>query len=194
LTGHNCECLACAKASARHSTLLDNTFKTGVSLPSVFRFSNAGGVFSFYVGELSTLEGLALFEPDEPVQILEFYTGGSSAGIESAIGMGRFPNAITSVRMATSYFRSNPSVDLVDFAARIGENVKLSTHDDGECSFVFDNMDAATELMKRCPGLKDRPDLVQFLFENAGRYVSVTPQGETATFPDFDSYVTSISE
>ena len=163
-------------------------------MPSVFSFSIAAGNYKLYVGEFSTIEGLSLFASDAPVQILEFQSGGPATEENDTENLVWLQQSIKNIQSAVTYFHDNPSIDLVDFAARIGEKVILSTHDDGECSFALDSIETAIDLMKRSPVLKDEPKLIQILLDNPSRYVSVGTNGKFVIFEDFDSYVGSLSK
>jgi hypothetical protein len=134
-----------------------------------------------YLGEVTTAECLSAFHPLEVVALLEF--GAEAEG--NWLSVESMPAQATveswSVRLR------GDSLSLVDFTGRIG-SIELSTHDDGEATFILASRREAIELLTQLVGAQVALGVAPYLEANVGCYIS-TRHGRLTSYPSFDEYL-----
>lgn len=78
---------------------------------------------------------------------------------------------------------------LVDFEAEIEGTGQLSTHDDGECHFVFVGRAALLETLKKVVPAAYEGLLINALLKHPGVYVTCSDAGILRKFTSFDAYL-----
>ena len=94
--------------------------------------------------------------------------------------------ALPSVKACLDFFASRPDLELVDFAAAVGD-VLLSTHDDGEARLECRSFSDAVVLLRGILG--DRAgEVVPYVCAHPGKYIALRG-AELLAFDTFDDYL-----
>lgn len=151
--------------------------------PSCYLLESSRESALLYLGEISTEECLAVFDPASSVTISEFGASGGDGGWVSGSDLP----AIGSVGDLIKFLRDRQHLGLVDLSASVGD-VKLSTHDDGEAKLTFPNEKQALGFLRNALDSSTVQSVISCLLRNKGRYVA-DQGGILKVFESFDAYL-----
>jgi hypothetical protein len=139
------------------------------------------GTSGLYLGEVTTSECLSAFLPSEIVALSEFVAKAGDTWL--------FQESVPAEATVESWMDRlrDDSLELIDFTARIGR-IEISTHDDGEVSFILPSQRDALELLTQLVGSRVALSVVPFLQANVGCYISAR-HGRLTSYPSFDEYL-----
>lgn len=143
------------------------------------------GKTRLYMSQISTTQALDFFDPNEPIQIIEF--GASVQGGNAWLTAKDLPR-LDSIGALRAYLIANEHLDLVDLSVRMGAHAELSTHDDGEAHFVFPNDEAAFQVVRRVLTSAQATTVIEALVANRGQYVVIRKAG-VCIFQTFEQYL-----
>lgn len=151
--------------------------------PSCFSLTTTtDGQCSLYLGEVSTIECLQIFEDNSQATLIEFSANGGDQGW---LGKEQMPSQTSILdwrkRLSSSDF------SLIDFTAEIC-GISLSTHDDSEGHFVFPNQESTLKALQELVGQSTTQTVFPVLLSNQGRYITCQ-NGRIAIYDTFDSYL-----
>ena len=154
--------------------------------PSVLCYDEGPEGFSLYLGEVSTSYGLALFEASTPLTVVSF----------GATGYGRLGWAtekdiphLSTVAAARAFLDEHERLGLIDFEARLGDDVSLASHDDGECHLRFRKRPALMAILGRVVPPMNGGRVIHALVTSPGTYVTCDSAGAVVTHATFDAYL-----
>jgi hypothetical protein len=154
-------------------------------LPSVLCYDEGPEGFGIYLGEVSTSYGLALFDPNTPLEVVYFgATGYGQLGWATEKDLPQ----LSTVGAAREFLDDHEGLGLIDFEARLGEDVWLASHDDGECHLCFGERAALMAALQRVVPPTDGGRVIHALLTNPGHYVT-WDAGTVRTFPTFEAYL-----
>lgn len=156
--------------------------------PSVYSYDEGADGFGLYLGEISTADGLALFQPSTSITILEFgATGYERVGWATVQDLPPLRTA----GEARAFLDAHEALGLIDFEARLGDDVTISSHDDGECHLRFRDRKALIEVLQQLVPEAHAGRVMHAVLTSQGRYVVCDPQGTITTFATFEAYLAS---
>jgi hypothetical protein len=154
--------------------------------PDLFFCDEGPDGFQLYLAELSTAEGLALFDPATPIAIASF-------GATSYRNLGWATEEdlppLATAGAARAFLDAQPALGLIDFEALVGDDASLSSHDDGECHLWFRERAALTEMLCMVVPAEHRGRLVHAVLTHPGRYVTLGDTGALVFFASFEAYL-----
>jgi hypothetical protein len=78
---------------------------------------------------------------------------------------------------------------IVDFDCLIGDKIVLTTHDDGECHFQFDDESTCERTLRSAVNPVVADTLWRALVANPGKYVTIDTEGTLMFYSTFDDYI-----
>ena len=155
------------------------------SMPSVYLIKRVAEQYRLYLGQFSTLQGFRLLNPECSLQITEF-TEGTTAPEESLERV----RGLRTVAGAVKFFSNEANhIEMIDMSCLVDEKTSLSTHDDGECHFLFPDVDMLTGVLRQCVPPEGLDQLLSQLRSNEGKYLSVDENHAVRAFKSFDEYL-----
>jgi hypothetical protein len=141
--------------------------------------------FDLYIGEISTSDGLAPFDPQTTITILEF----GATGFEH-LGWAT-ERDIPPLRTAgeARAFLERDALGLITFSARLGDDISISSHDDGECHIRFRQRKTLLAVLQQLVPPAHAGRILHALFSNPGRYLVWDGDGAVTTFATFEAYL-----
>lgn len=157
--------------------------------PGVLCYEERTEGFRLYLGEVSTAEGLALFEESTAITIVRFgATGYACFDWATEADLPPLPT----VGAVRGFIAENDTdLGLIDFEAQLGSDVSLSSHDDGECSLLFRERPAILVMLRRVVPPVHAEPVIQALLTNPGHYVTCDSTGIIGVFTTFEAYLAS---
>jgi hypothetical protein len=138
-----------------------------------------------YLSETSTSTALRLLPFDTPIVITDF--GAIGPAPDQWCTIADLP-PLRSAGAFAAFLDDHNSLEPVDVTVRIGADIVLSTHDDGEATFTVPSDLDAFQLLSRSVSPRDLPLLTHSLLSHRGQYVVLGGRG-VRTFPTFDEYL-----
>jgi hypothetical protein len=154
--------------------------------PDLFFFDEGPDGFRLYLAELSTAEGLALFDPTTPIAIVSF---GATSYRNLGWATEKDIPPLDTVGAARAFLDAQPALGLIDFEALVEDDASLSSHDDGECHFWFRERSALTAALCAVMPPDDGGRLVHAVLSHPGRYVTLDGTGAIVFYTSFDAYL-----
>jgi hypothetical protein len=149
-------------------------------LPSGLCYDEGPAGFSLYLGEVSTSYGLALFDASKPLAVVRFgATGYGRLGWATEKHLPPLPTA----GAARAFLDEHEGIGLIEFEARLGDDVWLASHNDGECHLRFRERPALMAVLQRVVPPVEGGRVINALLANPGHYVR-WDAGTVRTFPD----------
>jgi len=153
--------------------------------PSVFHFAKEASTFKLYIGEYTTIDGLKAIDGKTAVKVKS--AGASDFKGHVYANAKDFPELNTASETIT--FLEKEDVELFDFEIELIGTGTLSTHDDGECHFVFNTMGKALEVLSVVLVKHQLEHLYMKLVSNSLFYGLNTATNNWDTFTSFDAYL-----
>ncbi len=138
-----------------------------------------------YLSETSTSAALRLLPSEAPIVITHF--GAIRPAPDQWCTVADLPPLHTTGAFA-AFLDDQESLEPVDVTVRIGSDVVLSTHDDGEATFTVISDLHALQLLGRSVSPQGLPLLTNALLSHRGHYVVLGEHG-VSTFPTFDDFL-----
>lgn len=140
------------------------------------------------VGGLKTAQGLALFDPAASVEITRF--GATSYEHHGWATEKELP-AFASVEELRQFLEvEGAELGLIDFEVKVDGGVsQLSTHDDGECHFIFADQGSLVATLKRVVPVEYEGLVIDALLKNPGMYITCSDAGILRKYASFDAYL-----
>ena len=138
-----------------------------------------------YLDETSTSTALRLLPAEAPIAITAFIAIGPTP--DQWRFLADLPPLSTAGALA-DFLDGNESFAPVDVTVHIGADVELSTHDDGEATFIVPTHQNALQLLARAVSPQDLPVLTIALQSHPGSYILLR-EGRPRIFPTFDDYL-----
>jgi hypothetical protein len=154
-------------------------------LPTLFSIEAIGTTYRLYTGEIiTTSEALAVFSPSEPIEVTEF-----EASLDKGKGWVSKKNLppLKSVEEMRNFINANDNLELIDFTGTISGNSTLSTHDDGEASFLVSNQDRALVILRSLADKRFLNEVQSAVVNNPGKYIYI-PKDTVKIFNTFDEW------
>lgn len=156
--------------------------------PPYFSLEKMESNFSLLIGQIAnTSQALKVFDPSKKVEVTEFE--GSAGKKTGWISKANLP-VLNSVNDVRNFINSIPELKLVDFTAQVGDDMRLSTHDDNEVYFTVPNQHQAIEILETLLDGK-LSDVIKAVTDNLGKTISVS-DGKMNIFSTFDEYADSL--
>lgn len=153
-------------------------------IPTLYMFREKDGKFELSLGEFSTLDGLKVLNEKLKVQLVRI--GASSYKNYGWATEKEFPIWKT-VKDVKTFFEQEGEFDLIDFEIELIEFGSLSTHDDGECHFVFKERKDLIDLAKTVS--KNQQVIVAEILNNPEMYIEIDSTGKINRYHSFDQYL-----
>ena len=153
--------------------------------PHCFWLETRADTALLYVLELSTDQGLALFEPCERIRVSAF--GASAANGAGWLTESDLP-LVQTVTGLRALLRAHAEWDIVDIAVEIGARSQLRTHDDGECHFTLASAHDALRIVERLLPPPLSQSIVEALQKHPAAYVALTGGG-IRIYASFDAFL-----
>jgi hypothetical protein len=150
-----------------------------MAAPSVYLYDFREGKYCLYLGDYTTVDGLRLLPVQSQIQIRHVY----------AVSVPAVPERFTTlqpVKAVCEFLKQIPSI--VDFDCSIAGESTLSSHDDCECHFEFDDAAFCKETLRRAVKAEIADELWKTLLAHPGWYVKVS-EDTMLTFRSFDDYL-----
>jgi len=141
-----------------------------------------------YLSETSTSAALRLLPSEVPIEITDFVAIGPTP--DQWRFLADLPPLPTAGALA-DFLDGHESIEPIDVTVRIGADVELSTHDDGEATFLVPSHQAALQLLGRAVSPQELPVLTIALQSHPGSYVLLR-EGRLRIFPTFDDYLRGV--
>lgn len=127
------------------------------------------------------MAGLGLFAADTPVQIMSLV---ADQRLEASP-----VDAEPDVASVIEFLNKHCVTALIDFSCRIGGDIELTTHDDGECHFRVPSIaDCRRLVLATVP--PDRGSLLWNSLEaHPGCYITIDEPGQLTRYTSFDDYL-----
>ena len=138
-----------------------------------------------YLSETSTSAALRLLSSEEPLVVIEFGAVRQPSGQWCSVA--DLPPLSTAGALAT-FLEAHESLAPVDVTVRIGAEIELSTHDDGEATLTVSSDLHALQLLGRAVSHQDLPLLTAALQSHRGQYVVLGDDG-VRVFSTFEDYL-----
>ena len=98
---------------------------------------------------------------------------------------------IKSVGEILKYMKDNENLDIIDFTCKLNEIGKLSTHDDGECTFCLYDKKLIQNIVTGVFGVDSAGIVMGHIGENMGKYVLFPDSSCPNIYSTFDDYIKS---
>lgn len=155
-------------------------------LPTCFSLDKIDNEARLYMSEIiRTAEALKAFPSSETIQVTEF---GAKPHKVSGWVSGKDLPLLKTVGDLISYLEANDNLELIDFSGKIGADIVLSTHDDGEVSFTVANEEVALKILQQFVDPKLLNPVVAAVVGNPGKYISI-PKGQVKIFDTFEDWI-----
>ena len=154
--------------------------------PSVYLYRPLKQSFELYLGEYDTLSGLSALDEHLNVKLLSI--GASSYQKYGWATEKEFPQWQT-VGEVKAFFKQTGEFGLIEFELDLIDFGTLTTHDDGECRFVFKDRKNLIDLVKKVALPIHSDIIVAGILENPGKYIEVSENGELMIYDNFDQYL-----
>lgn len=99
-----------------------------------------------------------------------------------------FPNWKT-VQEVLLFFEKEGEFGLIDFEIDLIDFGNLSTHDDGECHFIFKEKKDLIDVVKTAADSINQKLIVSGLINNPGMYIEIDKSGKLNKYHSFDQYL-----
>lgn len=157
--------------------------------PSVYLYNESENGHKLYLGEISTLEGLSLYDNEREFRLTSFgATSYKNYGWATEDELPKF----LSVDNAISFLKSEGDIGIVDFKGRIMGIGTFGSHDDGECHFTFKSKQACLSILRKAIPPQTRDLLINRLISNPGLYLTCSNKGVIGKYSSFDEYLSKI--
>jgi len=154
-----------------------------MTAPSVYLYDFRDGRHCLYLGDYATSDGLSLVPNDSRIQIRHIY----------ADTVPVLPDCLTGEQtVETTLDFINATHSIVDFECSINSGMALSSHDDCECHFRFDNRDSCEETLRRAVTTDMGDKLWKAMFANRGQYVTIDKDLVVTKYGTFDEYLDTL--
>jgi len=154
--------------------------------PSVYLYNECADGIKLYLGEFSTIQGLALFDQNSEFHLTCFgATCYKKFGWATEKEIPEFSNVMEVV----SFLKTEGDVGIVEFESELPEYGSFSTHDDGECHFKLKSKHQALSILRLVTPLKDRDMIINKLLNNQDFYITCDHDGKVSKYGSFDDYL-----
>lgn len=154
--------------------------------PSVSLYTESEKGFEVYLGKYSTLQGLKSLHINVNVKLLEFgatnYKHFGYATVEDIPAMQTSEDVIL-------FFENERNVDVIHFEVMLEGLGTMSTHDDGECHFIFYRYTDAMALLKSVVPFEYSGLLIARMIAGQGSYFTIDAAGSILRFATFEQYL-----
>ena len=154
--------------------------------PSVYLYNETKKGFELYLGECSTKYGLSFFSKNAELCIdclgatlYQKYGWATEKDIPCFTTVGGF----------LSFLEMEGDIGIIEFECTLPGTVKLKTHDDGECHFVFASKQECLSALKTAIRPQHCNMLISKLIENQGLYLTCSETGIIEKYSSFDQYL-----
>ncbi len=154
---------------------------------TVFRYDVAHGRSDLYVGELTTAQGLALFDPAAPVAIRSF--GATSYKHHGWATEKDLPAFASVLDLRQFLEREGAGLGLIEFEIEVDGSHQLGTHDDAECHFSFADRESLMATLKRVVPAEYEGLVINALLKNPGMYIACSETGALRKYASFKAYL-----
>ena len=154
-----------------------------MSAPSVYLYDFRDGKHCLYLGDCTTSEGLSLVPIDSRILIRHIYADTVSVLPEHLSGP-------QTVETTCQFIDATHSI--VDFECSINTGIALSSHDDCECHFQFNDRDCCEKTLRSAVPTEMADELWKALLANRGQYVTIDEDLVVTTYDTFDEYLATL--
>ncbi len=151
-----------------------------------FLYKEQDNTVDLYIGGCETIDAIRLFDISELLSV-------ESLGATSYKGFGWATETdipvIKTVGELICFLEIEDDIGIIDFEAHIGDIVKLSSHDDGECNFRFKSKSACISILKSLLPQQYVNMFINKLINNQGIYLELLEDGVVMKYSDFDDYI-----
>jgi hypothetical protein len=168
--------------------------------PAPFRCTFTEGRFEFFAGHMTTAHGLATCDPAAAITVTRF--GAKSSTHHGWMTERDLPPCANVQALLDFITHESSTIEIVECTVIIhqtatddgrhdldGGDFELSTHDDGECHFVFTHPAAWMTTMKKVVPSPHEDLVLHELVKNPGVYVTCDAAGVIRTYATFDAWL-----
>ena len=151
-----------------------------MALPEVYLYELRESIHCLFLGGFTTSSGLSVVPADASIRIRRVHTD----------DVASVPQSLSGMQSPTEVQRFlKQAVGLYDFECAINESTILSTHDDCECHFQFEEIDSCKTVVSHVSPFSGAGQLWDILMARAGQYVVIDSGGTVHDFANFDDYL-----
>ena len=154
--------------------------------PSVYLLSMKEHRFELYLGEYSTLNGLACFDLECETRITKF--GATNYQAYGWATEQEIPE-LKNVASIISFLKTQEDIGLVEFEVEIKGIGLLSTHDDSECHFEKIQKGCLISILKKAAPTEYFDLILSKLLDNLDHYLTFDEFGKMEKHETFDAYL-----
>lgn len=154
--------------------------------PSVYLYRETEEGYELYLGEYSTLDGLALISPNVKVELIE--AGATNYKKFGWATENELP-IFSTVKEVVEFLKNERELGLIHFELILNDIGKLRTHDDGECHFTFKKRAILIDYIKSVTPQPFQNLILSELLNNSGLYITIDSSGLINKFFTFDQYL-----
>ncbi len=137
-------------------------------------------------GEVSTVVGLSAIEKSEKINVISigalFY---KNYGYATEEELPKFETITQWIEFLTQ----EENIGLIDFKIEIIGKGTMSSHDDGDCTFLLNDKKSAMNILKKLTPDYQSQFIISALLKNKGIYISVDENNTVKKFAKFDDYL-----
>jgi hypothetical protein len=153
--------------------------------PSVYLYNEKDNGYEIYLGECSILDGLSLLAKNQEITITNFgATLYKDYGWATEVELPSLNN----VGEVITFLETEGELGIIDFEATLPYLCKFSSHDDGECDFIFESKHDCIVALKSAAPLQYGDMLINQLINNKGLYLSCSSDGVVNKYSSFNEY------
>ena len=153
--------------------------------PSVYLYNEKNNGYEIYLGECSILDGLSLLAKSQEITITSF---GATLYKDYGWATESELPSLKSVGEVINFIETEGDLGIIDFEASLPNLCKFSSHDDGECTFVFESKHDCIATLKLAVPIQYSDMIINQLMNNKGLYLSCSSAGIINKYSSFTEY------